>query len=51
MVFVIALTWTARRLGYRVVLQHHSYSYAARWSRLAALLVYVAGPRTDHLHN
>jgi glycosyltransferase involved in cell wall biosynthesis len=51
MLYVIALTWIALRLGYRVVLQHHSYAYISRRSRLAAVLVYVGGSRADHLHS
>jgi glycosyltransferase involved in cell wall biosynthesis len=51
MLYVIALTWIARRLGYRVVLQHHSYAYVSQRSRVAAALVYVGGSRTQHLHS
>jgi glycosyltransferase involved in cell wall biosynthesis len=51
MSYVILLTWIARLLRYRVVLQHHSYAYLSRRSRLAATLVYVGGSRAHHLHS
>ncbi len=51
MVYVIALTWVARRLRYRVALQHHSYAYISRRTMLAGLLVDVAGPHAEHLHS
>ena len=51
MVYVIVLTWIARRLGFRVVLQHHSYAYISSRSRLAAALVRVGGPRAYHLYS
>ena len=51
MLYVIALTWIARKLGYRVVLQHHSYAYISNRSRLAATLVNVGGARSEHLHS
>ena len=51
MVFVISLTWMARLLRYRVVLQHHSKAYVSRRSRLAAMLVRAAGARAIHLYS
>jgi glycosyltransferase involved in cell wall biosynthesis len=51
MVYAIALTWVARRLRYRIALQHHSYAYISRRSMLAGLLVDVAGPHAEHLHS
>jgi glycosyltransferase involved in cell wall biosynthesis len=51
MLYTIALTWVARRLGYRVVLQHHSNAYISRRSRLAATLVYAGGPSAEHLYS
>jgi glycosyltransferase involved in cell wall biosynthesis len=49
MLYGLALLATARVLGYRRHLQHHSYAYLTRRSRLLALLVRVAGPDTEHL--
>ena len=51
MIYVIVLAWIARWLGFRIVLQHHSYAYISRRSRLAAVLVYVCGSRTQHLYS
>jgi glycosyltransferase involved in cell wall biosynthesis len=51
MLYVIALAWVSRRLGYRLVLQHHSYAYVARKSRIATLLVRASGPRAIHVHS
>lgn len=51
MLYVIALTWLSRRLGYRVVLQHHSSAYLSHRSWLAATLVYVGGSGTRHLYS
>jgi glycosyltransferase involved in cell wall biosynthesis len=51
MAYVVVLTWIARRLGYRVVLQHHSYAYISRRSWLAAALVHVGGSRAYHLYS
>jgi|HubBroStandDraft_6_1064221.scaffolds.fasta_scaffold00075_23 glycosyltransferase involved in cell wall biosynthesis len=51
MVYVVVLTWVARRLRYRVSLQHHSYAYISRRSTLAGVLVDVGGPRAEHLHS
>ncbi|NMO92969.1 glycosyltransferase family 4 protein [Actinomycetospora sp. TBRC 11914] len=49
MVYGVALLGTARLLGYRRHLQHHSYAYLTRPSRLLGLLVRVAGPGCEHL--
>jgi glycosyltransferase involved in cell wall biosynthesis len=51
MLYVILLTRIARWLGYRVVLEHHSYAYISRRSRLAATLAYVGGSGTQHLYS
>jgi glycosyltransferase involved in cell wall biosynthesis len=51
MMYVIVLTWIARRLRFRVVLQHHSYAYISRRSWLAAALVYVGGSRAYHVYS
>jgi glycosyltransferase involved in cell wall biosynthesis len=51
MVYVVVLTWIARRLGFRLVLQHHSYAYISNRSRLTAALVRVGGSRAYHLYS
>ena len=51
MIYIVVLTWLACRLRYRVVLQHHSYAYISRRSRLAAMLVRVGGWRVCHLYS
>jgi glycosyltransferase involved in cell wall biosynthesis len=49
MVYALALLVTARGLGYRSHLQHHSYAYITRRSGLLALLVRLTGGRCEHL--
>jgi glycosyltransferase involved in cell wall biosynthesis len=49
MVYTILLTLAARCTQYGVTLQHHSYAYISRRSRLMALLVVVAGRSATHM--
>lgn len=49
MLYCILLVLTARLLGYRTTLDHHSHLYVTRYSGLMAALVVAAGRSSTHL--